>query len=215
MGNVLALNMIKLFMFGFFASRLTACSMMPAGSAQDMIVRQKHPTPEFQNHIQAGKPQVAANIPSKPKASARFVKTLTQDDGTEVWVTGNNIALYMRDGLLTGSRGLGGDLLAADVSQTFQRIKSRNSGDAKRVHTELNGDSKATLKEFQCNVSAPKRWVDPKTTARTKLALVEEGCRGDNMSFRNFYWVEPKSGHILKSRQWVSPALGYITLKFL
>lgn len=216
MGDVLALNMIKPCLLVIFAGTLNACSMTPTpGSVGDLVFRQEHPTFEFQNQIQAEKPQVAVNIPRKTNASARFVKELTQDDGTEIWITGNNIAIYMRDGLISGSRGLGGDLLAADVSQSLHRIKNQSAGYAKRFHTELSGGGQATLKEFQCDISGPKHWINPTSSAPENMDLVEEICRGDKMSFRNFYWVEAKSGRIVKSRQWVSPALGYITIKFL
>ena len=41
---------------------------------------------------------------------------------------------------------------------------------------------------------------------------VTETCQGRGRSFENIYWVGTSDGFVWRSRQWIGPALGSITL---
>lgn len=146
-------------------------------------------TPDFR--------QQTGNVPLLLASSLRVPITsilprLAVNGDVETYMSSDGISVSFRDGLLIGTRGLGNDLMAADVSGVAARIRA-GSGQAVRTHKYLNGEEQLVPYRFDC------------TYARSGAEVVES-CSGEGLSFTNRY-VTTKGGGFAVSTQWASPRL--------
>lgn len=124
-----------------------------------------------------------------------------QNGDMRTYMTPTEEALIMRNGILVGTRGLGNDLSVAEPG-TAGLIRSGRSGTATRVMRYFSGDGLERPLSFDCNVGPGP-----------KPGVIVESCEGHGVSFQNNFMVQ--GGQIPVSRQWIGPALGYVTIQTL
>lgn len=192
---------------------LSACgsdrSALPGaifGSLKNALSRNKQPpltteilrarlTPEVR--AQFGVPILIAEVPKQKVAAVVFY--VTQNADTITWNAGDGVGIYTRKGILTGSRGVGYDLMAADVSGPLSVILGKGNGIATRTHKYLDGENREVAIRFDC------------TYVRTG-AVVTESCETKGLAIENTY-VLNKKGEIQASRQWMGARNGYMLLE--
>ena len=119
--------------------------------------------------------------------------------GVRTYFPPDGISFALRDGILVASRGLGTDLMSADVSQVLPRVRA-GSGEAVREHHYLDGENQEVVRRYRCRY------------ARAGAEVVES-CTGEDTSFENRYVL--RGGRIAVAAQWVSPQLGSYRLEDL
>lgn len=126
------------------------------------------------------------------------------------WSSVDDITLSFRNGVLVATRGMGADLMAADVPEV-----SRSSGSGKshvRVHTLLNGEDQAVQTKYTCTF----RTVGVENVEIVELSYqlthIVESCAAGGVRFSNAYWLADDH-RMRKSRQWVSPEVGFLTIE--
>lgn len=124
-----------------------------------------------------------------------------QNGAMRTYMTPAEEALILRGGMLIGTRGLGNDLSVAEPG-TEALIRAGASGTAPRIMRYYAGDGLERPLQFTCTVGAGPR---PGVTVET--------CQGHGTQFQNSYMVQ--NGQIAVSRQWIGPALGYVTIQTL
>lgn len=124
-----------------------------------------------------------------------------ENGGMRTYMTPAEEALIMRSGMVTGTRGLGNDLSVAEPG-TESLIRSGQSGTATRVMRYFTGDGLERPVDFKCSVAPGP-----------KPSVMIESCEGHGLSFQNNFMVQ--GGAIPVSRQWLGPALGYVTVQTL
>lgn len=126
---------------------------------------------------------------------------------TVTWMSAEGLSFSFRNGLLVGTRGLGDDLMGADVSGALASFS--RGGNHTRTLDFMNGLDQIEQRRFQC---ATQR-IRPDTITiveRTYATTVfEETCVGVSGEFKNTYWRDA-SGVIWQARQWISDGEGYI-----
>lgn len=122
-----------------------------------------------------------------------------QNGAMRTYMTPNEQALMLRNGMLVGTRGLGHDLSVTEPA-TEALIRARQSGSASRVIRYYSGDGQERPLSFDCTVSAGPN-----------PGVMIESCQGHSATFQNNYLVQ--GGQIPVSRQWAGPGLGYITIQ--
>jgi hypothetical protein len=110
-------------------------------------------------------------------------------------------AVILRNGMLVGTKGFGNDLAVAEPG-TEGLIRAGQSGRGTRIMRYLGGDGLERPLQFDCT-----------TGPGPNAGVMVEDCTGHGLSFQNSYAVS--GGQIPVSRQWVGPALGYITVQTL
>ncbi len=176
-------------------------------------------------------PEIASprsRIAAAEARNAPRMKIIIEDRNTEgdvvqiarrgtitTWLSPDNVSLTFDRGLLVGTRGMGRDLMSADVAQSASLIAARQTGPVTRAHGYLDGADDIVIHSFDCRIErrGPRR-IDFNGTPRDTL-LMAERCKGEAGSFMNFYWTSARGGEILQSRQWVSPEIGAILQKHL
>ena len=124
-----------------------------------------------------------------------------QNGAMRTYMTPAEEAVILRNGMLVGTKGLGNDLSVAE-SGTEALIRAGASGSGTRIMRYLSGDGLERPLQFTCTVGAGP---NPGVTV--------ENCEGHGTSFQNSYMVQ--GGQIAVSRQWIGPALGYVTIQTL
>lgn len=133
---------------------------------------------------------------------ARFV--LGEDDaGRLAWYSGDGVILFTRNGMITGTHGLQGDVLLdvriEGMPRDFREIADGHS--TRREYDWMPG--------YRFGVPVIGRWYrrGTETVALTgdrsrELVLLEERLEGPGIKAANLYWFDPVDGRLWKSRQW-------------
>lgn len=144
---------------------------------------------------------------------AGVVALESRRDGIETWLSVDGATLIMQQGMVVGSRGFGGGLMASDVSQSLEAVLSGQDGYVLRFHSFLNGNDETVTHSYKCEVkslgSNPATILGELVPARQ----MTETCRSLQQVFVNSYWVSQAGGDIIQSRQWLGDFLGSVTLR--
>lgn len=139
-------------------------------------------------------------------ATAVLLKAAT--NGSRVtWLTTDGSGLVLDRGMFVGSRGLGDDLMGADISGA--RASLRSGGNHLRVLDFLDGLDQIQRQSFQCSTQAVRTDNITIFERSYNTTVFEETCRGDLAEFKNTYWRD-SAGVIWQSEQWISAQVGYV-----
>jgi len=121
--------------------------------------------------------------------------------GHLTWGTTDGVNLSFRDGMMVSTRGLGFDLMAADVGAALDAVKA-GRGQAVRIHRYLDGENRTISLRLICEYG------------REDGGATTETCDVGGRSIENRYWLDP-AGSLRKSRQWHGPQHGHLHFEFL
>lgn len=133
--------------------------------------------------------------------------TISDTKGDVVtWTTTDRATFSFRDGVLIQTRGLGPDLMSAQVPSVADL--AADGGRHQRVYYFLGDDDQGTRRTYECAIKV----VGPETIEILQrshsVTRVVEDCARTYGPIRNEYWIEGTT--IRKSRQWASARLGYV-----
>ena len=168
------------------------------------------PSPRFEALAQAGAPAMLVSIEAQNRTAGLLRGA--RNGATSTWYAADNTALSFRHGLLVATRGLGHDLMSADVAEAAALLRSGRAGMATRIHRYLGGEDQIITRAFVCAIST--RGPRDLTIGKRRFAtrLVQERCKGPDTGFQNLYWIA-HDGRVIQSRQWVGPGLGAVALR--
>jgi hypothetical protein len=120
---------------------------------------------------------------------------------------------------ITGTRGLGTDLVSAwsstpdPLSRPIQ--PSRWPSRVKRVY-ELPGEGpQGQIETFECSFERGEPAEMTILQIRYQGVQISETCAGPSGQFENLHFVDPSSGTIWRSLQWVGPKMELLDLQIL
>lgn len=125
--------------------------------------------------------------------------------------------IVMRDGMITSTRGIGGDLMSSEEDALFSKIRSRSGGTVTYDQRFLTPEDKTIVSRFSCSVSSSgPTSVSSGLVQATGYDVTAQCTAADGVSrdFTNTYAVS-HDGYILTSRQWVGPTIGYVLTSVL
>ncbi|NEX48049.1 YjbF family lipoprotein [Pseudotabrizicola algicola] len=135
-----------------------------------------------------------------------LIAEIENNRGVETWSTVDDITISLRNGVIVATRGFGADLMAASGPNV-----TRSGGSYGRVHVLLNGEDNPEQTRFACTLqNAGAKAVEVVEITYQATHMIET-CSAPGESFTNDYWITGDQ-KIRKSRQWISPDLGYITI---
>lgn len=129
--------------------------------------------------------------------------------------TGDRRSVTFKRGMVTASRGLGEDIMSADIDRALALVSARKAGRVQRTHRYLDGENIITALEATCDVTPGAMGEVTVVTGKRATQSVTETCRAVTTEFQNTYMVDRATGQILQSRQWHSPLNGYLSVKTL
>lgn len=127
----------------------------------------------------------------------------------EVWESSDKLQVILRNGVLVGTKGLGGDVRSAQAQTAFAGFDGHGGG-GQRILTLARGNGTAQDTAFACDMTQMGREVIRIVDRNVTTHRMREHCVYGGASFTNEYWTEVGSGQMRKSRQWAGPYFGYI-----
>ena len=220
--------MIRLLVLFLGLTTLTSCSNSPDLTKGEIeiipLIRdavQAQTAPE--NFVDARKLVTRAKIDASGM-EVLFVELESGKNGTsikypganigEVWLGVDGTTLTFKNGHLIATRGLGEDMMSSEGTfPSFHLI----SGSTEYVKTQswLSEDNQITSTNYSCTASVEN--AREKITIFDKTFLVQraiETCIDGDSKTGNEYFFE-RNGIVRRSRQFHSPALGYIFVERL
>lgn len=154
-----------------------------------------------------GQPTLLAELPEL-KVAATLAPS-GRNGEVITWASGDQASLSFQGGVLVATRGLGADVMSADVTGTLAMLRGRSEGVYTRLNSGLDGEYQTAFRAYQCKRTSarPEQIIifdRPHSTTR-----IEETCTTPGRTVTNIYWAGP-DGFIWKSRQWVSSHAGYL-----
>lgn len=139
---------------------------------------------------------------------------IEENRGYETFGSSDRRTVTLRNGVLTASRGLGGDLMSSDISQVAPLIAARKPGQGTRIMRFIGDDEQTAEIRFSCTVSVGGS-VPVKTGAiDTSARQVTETCTTSAREITNVYLVDG-AGRSIGSKQWAGPLNGYLLTQTL
>lgn len=139
------------------------------------------------------------------------VTLVAQNRSYQTFVTSDGATVTFKAGIVSGTRGIGGDLMSANVDGSLALISSRVTGSSQRVNRYLVEDDVTLAVQFTCSVTAGEHVQVSRGEVVGSGQLMSEVCQSDGASISNSYVVD-RDGRILQSRQWVGADIGYVTV---
>lgn len=130
--------------------------------------------------------------------------------GVETWSSVDDITISLRNGVIVATRGFGADLMAASVPAVT--LASGGGQGHMRRHSTLSGTDQPVLTEFACQFSRDGVKAVDIVQISYQLTHIVETCTAGDLSFQNDFWIGSDQ-KIRKSRQWISPEAGFITIE--
>ena len=144
--------------------------------------------------------------------STQVMAMTGENGGMRTYMTPNEQALILRGGMLSGTKGLGNDLSVAEADGTAALIRARRPGQATRTNRYIGGDGVERPLPMNCSVAVGDGKGFSFAGTAWNATQVVETCQGGGVEVQNSYLVTA-SGQIPVSRQWIGPALGYVTIQ--
>lgn len=172
------------------------------------------PDPRFVALRDNGAPQLQVGIINS-QSNSTLLREAQSGDFT-YWLSVNGTQLILQRGMLHGTRGLGGGLLASDLSGPLALVLDRRNGQTDRLQTYLDGNDRAVTRTYRCLITAGALVdVTLGNGATEPTRQMTEDCRNPDQSFRNIYWVSQDRAAIVQSRQWAGPVVGPVSTRIM
>lgn len=163
-------------------------------------------------------PAMQVNVLSR--GGSDFLKKIAQrSDGhrgaVEVWRGSDGTQLILRNGVVVGTRGIGEDIISSDAAGLIEALQRAGSGNGERRYFVSNGDYSDTELVLSCDIENLGRATTRIVHLSFQTVHLKETCIGganDRVRIANEYWVQPRTGTIRRSKQWVGPLSGYFEL---
>lgn len=136
----------------------------------------------------------------------------------EIWQSSDNAQIFIRNGVLVGTRGVGTDLISVSAAATINAVRRSKTGQGRKRYVISDGDNTSQNAEFECSINLLGSESITVVNQVFKVNHLRESCTGGptgKTQIVNDYWVLPNSGTVKKSRQWAGPASGYFEMILL
>lgn len=138
-----------------------------------------------------------------------LIAEIETNGSVATWSSVDDITISLKNGVIVATRGFGADLMSAAVPAV-----SRSSGGGAshtRVHVLLNGEDQSVRTRFSCTMQNLGTKAVDVVQVSYQTTHVVESCTADGATFKNDYWISSDQ-KIRKSRQWISPDVGFLTI---
>ena len=125
------------------------------------------------------------------------------------WVSADGISVSFKNGVLIATRGYSQDLIESrhnDLDSLFTQDTKKRS----KIFRYLNGQNGYSEIEFSCSVVSKAKTTSFLIDLKLRTTKFTEYCSAGTSKHTNEYYVLPNTNIILKSKQWISEANGYI-----
>jgi hypothetical protein len=163
------------------------------------------------NQILATKPEPLTLISIESREASALVIQIAQNGPYRTYATAQRQSVTFRDGMITSTRGIGGDLMSSDTSALRSLVTRKKNGTSPYIMRYLTGEDVTQELQYSCTITrngtAPVNLGEVNTVAVQMTAQCDNGADG---SFSNTYLVDG-AGDVVGGRQWLGPYIGYVS----
>lgn len=148
--------------------------------------------------------------------TAFMIPAAQRSDGTAgivtIWRSAGTDHLILRSGVVISTKGVGYDLASHDAVHTLQAVHTRSAVSGAKtlyIHGDNNEIQELRLQCDMTNLGAKSIEIVERHFATIHL---RETCTHSTGQFTNDYWVDRNNSTMWKSRQWIGPSTGYLSL---
>lgn len=152
---------------------------------------------------------------------ARKTQILMQDiqrNGPyQTYGNASRLVVVLRDGMITSTRGLGGDIMSSEEDALLHHVRSRSEARVTYDLRFLTPEDVTLVRRYSCYTSTGGSIPVAAGLVQTTGQVVTAKCTaadGVSQDFTNTYAVGA-DGYILSGRQWAGPYIGYINSQVL
>lgn len=157
-------------------------------------------------------PLMYAALPAR-SVQAGLVPTV-RNGSVQQWVTPDGVSVSFDRGVVTATRGLGGDLMSSDLDDVQSALRS-GAIQGERVHRYLNKENQLVVRAFKCEYVHTPGGAAQTLVGQIPALFVAETCfDSTGEQFDNEFWVD-SAGRVRKSKQWLGPFIGYLETELL
>jgi hypothetical protein len=162
----------------------------------------------------ANNPRPHAFVQLEKRGAQSVIVQIAENGPYKTFATADRKSMTLRNGMVTATRGLGGDLMSSDEDALLTLVRAKSTGTAPYVMRYLDGENITQALSLQCTTEptdpAPVQLGEIDTVGQIVIAR----CVGDRTRFSNVFIVDD-AGRILSARQWLGPFIGFAAVQML
>jgi hypothetical protein len=138
-----------------------------------------------------------------------------QNGQNVTWISSDSKSTTLSSGVLTATRGFGGDLMSVEDGGAARLITSRQPGSVEKNYRFLNGEDETERLVVRCVIALGG--VDQVNSGEISVSaqVVTESCQlNETFEFSNTYWIDGSS-RMVQSIQWAGFSIGNIVFRRL
>ena len=192
---------------------LTACGPLnegrgtPAFLSQLLSTEDTSAAPAIPPEIANAGPGEVLLVTLRARGAVAPMLRTGQNGNRVTWASPGKVSMTFEDGILISTRGLGDDLMGADIGSLASAIRA-GSGTVQRKHSYLNSLDQIVTNEVTCTITSGGTETVGLLAGPANLRKVTERCEGRRLVFENTYWL--RGSQIIKSLQAIAPSQGFI-----
>ncbi|WP_422826720.1 YjbF family lipoprotein [Thalassococcus sp. BH17M4-6] len=185
---------------------------------QSTGLRPEEPVPAVSNQ------QVATAISStnaplmlfdlKSRDSQAIMLRIEQNGPYDTYATSTRQSTTLRGGMITATRGLGGDLMSSEPEALLELIRTGREGTVPYAMRFLNGEDIIETLNYTCSLRHEGTARIAGGVINTEGRQMAVVCTGNAKSFESIF-VTDRSGYVIYARQWLGAFLGDATVQTL
>jgi len=119
----------------------------------------------------------------------------------------------LRNGIITATRGLGGDVMSSQTDSLVRHIASRLDGNVPYTIRFLDGEEIITEMTYSCAITHGEMTAVAFGEISASGRVMRMTCSGTDLPRLDNFFVVEGDGTVVASRQWVGKLTGYVTLQ--
>ena len=127
------------------------------------------------------------------------------------WVSSDGISISFEDGILIATRGYSQDLIEAR-HEDLDKLFTQNILNRFKTYRFLNGKNRYEELKFSCSVKSEQSSNSKILNVTLKTTKFTEFCKSGDTQHSNEFYVLPNTNIVIKSKQWISKANGYVII---
>ncbi|WP_186766467.1 YjbF family lipoprotein [Puniceibacterium confluentis] len=162
----------------------------------------------------AATPAPIALVTIESRQGQALVLEIERNGAYQTFATSGRQVVVLRNGMITGTRGLGGDLMSSDADGLVALIRARQAGKTPYAMRFLTGEDVTETLSYSCDVFPDGTQSLTQGRIRTTATKMIANCTGAGKPFTDTFLVD-STGYALSSRQWVGDYNNYLRVETL
>ncbi len=162
----------------------------------------------------AATPAPIALVTIESRQGQALVLEIERNGPYQTFATSGRQVFILSNGVVTGTRGIGGDLMSSESDGLIALLRARKAGSTPYAMRFLTGEDVTETLSYTCDVFSDGTEALEQGRIRATTTRMIANCTGTTKPFTDTFLVDD-SGYVLSSRQWLGDFTGYVRAQTL